>query len=101
MTRYRTVDVNGLDVFVREAGDPANATLLLLHGFPSSSFMFRELMPLLATDLHVIAPDYPGFGNTQTPSPAEFAYTFDNLATTIEGLLDALGIERFGLYIQD
>jgi pimeloyl-ACP methyl ester carboxylesterase len=101
MTRYRTVDVNGLDVFFREAGDPASPTLLLLHGFPSSSFMFRELMPLLAMDLHVIAPDYPGFGNTQTPPPAEFAYTFDNLATTVEGLVDALDIERFGIYIQD
>jgi pimeloyl-ACP methyl ester carboxylesterase len=101
MTRYRTVDVNGLDVFFREAGDPANPTLLLLHGFPSSSFMFRELMPLLEQDLHVIAPDYPGFGNTETPPPAEFAYTFDNLATTIEGLLDVLDVEQFGIYIQD
>jgi pimeloyl-ACP methyl ester carboxylesterase len=101
MTRYRTVDVNGLDVFFREAGDPANRTLLLLHGFPSSSFMFRELMPLLEQDLHVIAPDYPGFGNTEVPPPAEFAYTFDNLATTIEGLLDVLSVEHFGIYIQD
>jgi pimeloyl-ACP methyl ester carboxylesterase len=101
MTRYCTVDVNGLDVFFREAGDPANPTLVLLHGFPSSSFMFRELMPLLAPDLHLVAPDYPGFGNTETRPPKEFAYTFDNLATVIEGLLDALGIEHFGIYIQD
>src|SRR3712207_9425718 len=94
MTRYRTVDVHGLEVFFREAGDPANPTLVLLHGFPSSSFMFRELMPLLERDLHVIAPDYPGFGNTTSPSPETFAYTFDNLATTMEGLLDVRSEER-------
>jgi pimeloyl-ACP methyl ester carboxylesterase len=63
--------------------------------------MFRELMPLLAPDIHLVAPDYPGFGNTSTPPPAQFAYTFDNLATTVEGLLDALDIDRFGSYIQD
>jgi len=101
MTRYRTVTVDGLEVFFREAGHPSNPTLLLLHGFPSSSFMFGELMALLQHDLHLVAPDYPGFGNTESPSPSAFDYTFDRLADVVEGFVDALGIQRFGIYIQD
>ena len=74
---------------------------MLLHGYPSSSFMFRELILALEDQLHLIAPDYPGFGNSDAPSPAQFAYTFDHLAQMVEEPLDDLGIQRFGIYIQD
>jgi pimeloyl-ACP methyl ester carboxylesterase len=98
---YRTVKVDGLDIFYREAG-PTNApTLLLLHGFPTSSHMFRDLIPLLADRYHVVAPDYPGFGNSATPSPHDFRYTFDHLADVIEHFTDALGLHEYALYIQD
>ena len=98
---YRTIQVDGVDVFYREAGDPASPTIVLLHGFPASSHMFRNLIPALAADYHVVAPDYPGFGQSGTPDPARFAYTFDNLATIMRGLLDALDIDRFAMYVQD
>lgn len=98
---YRTAGVEGLTIFYREAGDPANPTLLLLHGFPTSSHMFRDLMPLLADRFHLVAPDYPGFGYSDAPSPAEFPYTFDRLADVAEGFVDALGLDRYALYLQD
>jgi len=99
--RYRCVEVAGVDVFYREAGSPNSPTLLLLHGFPSSSHMFRDLMPLLSKDLHLIAPDYPGFGYTSAPDPRKFEYTFDHLADVLEQFVDALGLRRYALYMQD
>ncbi len=101
MVAYRRRRVQGLDVFYREAGDPAAPTLVLLHGYPSSSFMFRQLLPALEDQLHLLAPDYPGFGNSDAPPPTQWAYTFDHLAEVVEGLLDDLGIQRFGIYLQD
>lgn len=101
MIKYRTVDVEGVDVFYREAGDPADPTLLLLHGFPTSSHMFRNLIPTLADGFHLVAPDYPGFGNSDFPPREEFDYTFDHLAEVVEGFTDALGLKKFSLYIQD
>ena len=98
---YRRRQIAGVDLFFREAGDRANPTLLLLHGFPSSSFMFRDLIPRLADRLHLVAPDYPGFGSTESPAPGDFEYTFDRLADVIEALVDAERIDRFGIYIQD
>ncbi len=101
MTAYHTVAVDDVNVFYREAGPQTGPTILLLHGFPSSSHMFRNLIPALADHYHVIAPDYPGFGYSDAPSPAEFAYTFDNLTGVIERFITALGLERFSLYVHD
>ena len=89
---YKTLRVNGNDVFYREAGDPSRPVVLLLHGFPTSSHMFRELIPQLAGDYHVIAPDLPGFGNTVTPPRGQFDYTFDNLAKVIIDFVNTLGL---------
>ncbi|WP_405854077.1 alpha/beta hydrolase [Streptomyces sp. NBC_00090] len=99
--RSHTVTVDGLDVFYREAGDPANPTLVLLHGFPSSSHMYRGLMAELADSHHLIAPDHIGFGASAAPSVEEFPYGFEKLTEVTLGLLDRLGVERFALYIQD
>jgi pimeloyl-ACP methyl ester carboxylesterase len=99
MTRYRTVEAGGHRVFYREAGDRAHPTLLLLHGFPSSSHMFRDLIPHLADRFHLVAPDLPGFGHTG--SPDGFAYTFDNLAKVVQGFTDAVGLGRYALYVFD
>jgi pimeloyl-ACP methyl ester carboxylesterase len=101
ITRYQTAQVEDLTIFYREAGDPASPTILLLHGFPSSSHMFRDLIPLLAGSFHLVAPDYPGFGHSDAPAPGAFEYTFDNLAGVMEGFVDAIGLERYSLYIQD
>ncbi|MFJ3807702.1 alpha/beta fold hydrolase [Streptomyces sp. NPDC090073] len=98
---HRTVTVRGLDVYYREAGPADAPVLLLLHGFPSSSHMFRDLIPLLADRYRVIAPDHIGFGRSATPDPAEFHYTFDELAGITEEFTDLLGLERYALYIQD
>ncbi|MFN8592323.1 MAG: alpha/beta hydrolase [Thermomicrobiales bacterium] len=100
-TSYRSVTVDGLSIFYREAGDPANPTILLLHGFPSSSHMFRDLIPLLAGTYHLVAPDYPGFGQSDAPDVEAFAYTFDHLAAVIAAFVDAVGLERYSLYMQD
>jgi pimeloyl-ACP methyl ester carboxylesterase len=98
---YRTVEVDGVRIFYREAG-PRNApTILLLHGFPSSSRMYDTLMPLLADRYHVVAPDYPGFGHSDAPSPDTFTYTFDRLAEVIEGFVETLGLDRYVLLQQD
>ncbi|MFB7588212.1 alpha/beta fold hydrolase [Streptomyces sp. NPDC056169] len=99
--RARTVTVDGLDVFYREAGDPANPTLVLLHGFPSSSHMYRGLMAELADSYHLIAPDHIGFGASAAPAVEDFAYSFEKLTEITLGLLDKLGVDRFALYIQD
>jgi len=98
---YHTVEILGLKIFYREAG-PANApTVLLLHGFPSSSRMWEPLLPLLADKYHLIAPDYPGFGNSSAPSPSSFEYTFDNLARVMGELTTKLGITNHVLFMQD
>jgi pimeloyl-ACP methyl ester carboxylesterase len=99
--RYRYADVQGRKVFYREAGDPKAPTLLLLHGFPTSSFMFRGLIPLVADKFHVVAPDYIGFGQSEAPTAAEFDYTFENLTRHVTGLIDHLGLRSFVLYMQD
>ncbi|WP_225803338.1 alpha/beta fold hydrolase [Streptomyces sp. NK15101] len=99
--RARTATVDGLDVFYREAGDPANPTLVLLHGFPSSSHMYRGLIAELADEYHLIAPDHIGFGASAAPAVEDFEYSFEKLTEITLGLLDQLGLERFALYIQD
>lgn len=101
MTLHKFATVNGRQVFYREAGDPALPTLILLHGFPTSSFMFRSLIPLLAGRFHVIAPDYIGFGQSDAPSVEEFDYSFENLTDHVAGLIDQLGLTSFILYMQD
>src|SRR6201996_3899588 len=98
---YRTADVDGLDVFYREAGNPGAPKLLLLHGFPSSSHMFRDLIPRLADRFHVVAPDLPGFGRTAMPARGEFEYTFDNLARVVDRFTELVGLDRFALYVFD
>jgi pimeloyl-ACP methyl ester carboxylesterase len=100
-THYRTASVNGVDIFYREAGPKDAPVLLLLHGFPSSSRMFRDLIPQLSDKYRVIAPDYPGFGHSAVPDRAEFAYTFDHLAELVDQLLDQLGVGSFALYVMD
>jgi pimeloyl-ACP methyl ester carboxylesterase len=98
---YGTLLVDGLNIAYREAGDPANPKLVLLHGFPASSHQYRNLIPELADRFHVIAPDYPGFGNSDQPDPAKFSYAFDKLTDVTEKFLKAKGFEKFGLFMQD
>jgi pimeloyl-ACP methyl ester carboxylesterase len=98
---YRTVNIAGTQIFYREAGNPDSPTILLLHGFPTSSHMFRDLIPLLADRYHLVAPDYPGFGYSARPDVGQFVYTFDHLAEIMEGFVDALGLKRYALYMQD
>lgn len=98
---YHTVQVDGLKIFYREAGPKNAPTLVLLHGYPSSSHMFRNLIPALNDKYHVIAPDYPGFGYSDSPSPEQYAYTFDHLAETVDHFLDQQGIAKYSIYIQD
>jgi pimeloyl-ACP methyl ester carboxylesterase len=98
---YRTVDVKGLKVFYREAGAAKAPKLLLLHGFPSSGHMFRDLIPLLADRFHIIAPDLPGFGQSDMPPRAEFKYTFDNIAGVIDRFTEVVGFDRFAVYVFD
>ena len=99
--RFNTVDVDGLKVFYRSAGDPSAPAVLLLHGFPSASHMFRDLIPELASQYHVVAPDLPGFGMTEQPARDVFAYTFDNIAEVIGRFTEALGLTRFAIYVFD
>jgi pimeloyl-ACP methyl ester carboxylesterase len=98
---FRTLNVQGLTIAYREAGNPQKPKVVLLHGFPSSSHQYRDLIPALATDFHVIAPDYPGFGNSDMPDPATFAYTFDTISEMIEAFLKDRGFDHFGLFVQD
>ena len=98
---YKTAVVEGLSIFYREAGDPGNPKLLLLHGFPASSHQYRNLISALSELFHIIAPDYPSFGNSDMPSPNKFNYTFDRLSEIIEGFLKKIGFTHFGLYMQD
>jgi pimeloyl-ACP methyl ester carboxylesterase len=102
MTTFQHATVRGLRIFYREAGSKASPTIVLLHGFPSSSHMFRDLIPQLADNFHVIAPDYVGFGYSDAPDAGKFDYTFDNLASHIEELLfGVLGLKKFTIYVQD
>ena len=98
---YGMVEVQGLNVAYREAGDPASPKLVLLHGFPASSHQYRNLVPALADRFHVIAPDYPGFGNSDLPDPAKYAYTFDRISEVIESFLKLRGFDHYGLFVQD
>jgi pimeloyl-ACP methyl ester carboxylesterase len=100
-TQHKTVHVDGLEIFYREAGDRANPTLLLLHGLPTSSRMFRNLIPALADRFHLVAPDYPGFGHSAFPPANEFDYSFANLTGVVERFIEVVGLERFSIYIQD
>jgi pimeloyl-ACP methyl ester carboxylesterase len=101
MTTYHTITINGLNVFYREAGTPGAPAVLLLHGFPTSSHMFRGLIPHLAGPYHVVAPDLPGFGFSEAPPREQFRYSFENLAQTIGAFTEAVGLHRFALYIFD
>ncbi len=101
MTTYRTIAIDGLDIFYREAGSRDNPTILLLHGFPTSSHMFRNLMSALADRFHLVAPDYPGYGNSSMPTVDEFDYTFDRLAEIVEKFITALDLKKYSLYVMD
>jgi pimeloyl-ACP methyl ester carboxylesterase len=101
IVRHHTTSVNGIDIFYREAGQKDKPALVLLHGYPTSSHMFRNLIQLLADDFYLIAPDYPGFGRSAQPPIADFEYSFSNFANIVQGLLDKLGLERYSLYLMD
>lgn len=101
MISYKHQQVGGVRVFYREAGEPSNPAILLLHGFPSSSVQFRELIPELMGDYHVIAPDMPGFGQTEAPAKPLYDYTFDNIAKTMDAFTESIGLRRFAMYIFD
>lgn len=100
-TIYHRTTIDGTGIFYREAGDKHNPTILLLHGFPSSSHQYRNLIPQLAKNYHVIAPDYPGFGHSDMPEREKFAYTFDHFAEIVESLLSELEIKQFAIYVFD
>ncbi|MET0595669.1 MAG: alpha/beta fold hydrolase, partial [Polyangiaceae bacterium] len=101
VTHHRTVRIDGVDVFYREAGPKTAPVVVLLHGFPTSSRMYRNLIPALATRYRVIAPDYPGFGQSGTPDRKVFAYRFARYADLVDSLLTQLGADRYALYVQD
>jgi pimeloyl-ACP methyl ester carboxylesterase len=101
VTHYRTRLVDGIKIFYREAGPPSAPTILLLHGFPTSSHMFRNLIPELADRYHVIAPDFPGYGQSDMPDRATFSYTFDHFGQLVDGLLNQLGVTRYAMYVMD
>ena len=99
--KFKTVTIEGVEIFYREVGDKNKPTILLLHGFPSSSHMYRDLINDLSADYHLVAPDYPGFGQSSSPSPAAYQYSFDNLASTINHFIDQLALKKFSLYVHD
>ena len=99
--KYSRVSVSGLNIFYREAGDPSSPAMILFHGFPSSSHMFRDLIPMIADKFHVIAPDFPGFGQSDMPSRDEFTYSFDNIAEVIDRFISQMGIGKFYMYVFD
>ena len=99
-TQHKTVEVDGLDVFYREGGDRAKPAVLL-HGFPTSSFMFRNLIPALADEFHLVAPDYPSYGQSSFPAKHEFDYTFERFYEIVLGFVDTVGLDTFSVYIQD
>lgn len=98
---YRYKNVNGINIFYREAGDPKNKTIVLLHGFPTSSHMYRKVISELADEFHLIAPDYPGFGESDFPGEKSFVYSFDNIASVMDDFLEGLGLDHYALMIQD
>jgi pimeloyl-ACP methyl ester carboxylesterase len=98
---YKTVEVNGVNIAYREAGDLSKPTIVLLHGYPSSSHQYRKILNQLSDEYHLIAPDYPGFGNSDFPSPDAYEYTFDNIATTIDAFLEKKEITTYGLMMHD
>ncbi|MFI6483380.1 alpha/beta fold hydrolase [Nonomuraea sp. NPDC050663] len=98
---HRFAKIDGLEIFYREAGDPSAPTLLLLHGFPTSSIAYRTLIDELAGDFHLVAPDYPGFGHSSAPSVEEWDYTFDHLTDVVDKLVDTLGLTRYAIYVHD
>jgi pimeloyl-ACP methyl ester carboxylesterase len=98
---YHTQRVGSVNVFYRSAGNPAKPAILLLHGFPSASHQFRELIPELMNDFYVVAPDYPGFGQSSMPNREEFAYTFDHLAQVVDAFTDSIGLKRFAMFVFD
>lgn len=101
MMTFQTIDVDGIKIFYREAGDSSLPTMILLHGFPTASHMFRDLMPKLSDSFHLVAPDLPGFGQSQAPSRTQFAYTFKHLTEIMADFLNELGISKFFLYVFD
>lgn len=99
--RFRSMEIQGIDIAYREAGDPSNPAIVLLHGFPTSSHMFRELIPQLANKYHVIAPDYPGFGASAMPAVGEFDYSFANFANVVNELLEKKSVNKYAMYLMD
>jgi pimeloyl-ACP methyl ester carboxylesterase len=100
-TLYKTVNVDGLDIFYREAGSEDAPVIILLHGFPTSSHMFRNLIPALSDRYHLVAPDYPGFGSSSMPKVDEFDYTFDRIAEIVDSFIEKLGLKTYSLYVMD
>src|SRR5258708_3564568 len=98
---YKTVRINNLDIFYREAGRQGAPAILLLHGFPTSSNMFRNLIPRLSGSFRVVAPDYPGFGQSSMPDHTTFAYTFENLANIVDSFVESLGLCKYSMYVMD
>src|SRR5579859_519456 len=101
VTHYRTATVDGIEIFYREAGPANGPAVVLLHGFPTSSHMFRNLIPILTDRYHVIAPDYPGFGESDSPDRSKFEYSFAHYATVVDDLMVQLGAKRYALYLFD
>lgn len=99
--KYNKISILGLNIFYRESGKPENPTMILFHGFPSAGHMFRDLMPMLEDKFHLIAPDYPGFGQSDIPSRDEFTYSFDNIAEIIDAFINKMKIEKFYMYVFD
>lgn len=100
-TEYKFKKIDNINIFYREAGNPKNEAIVLLHGFPTSSHMYRKVIDTLSNDYHLIAPDYPGFGESDFPSPKEFIYTFDNIASIMDKFLESLSLIKYSLMIQD
>jgi pimeloyl-ACP methyl ester carboxylesterase len=101
MTHYKTITIDGLNISYREAGSPDDPTILLLHGFPTSSHMFRNLIPALADKFHILTPDYPGFGNSSMPGIDEFEYTFDRIAEVVDNFTQKVGLKKYSMYVMD